>query len=99
MKIWPTWQKYRSELYESYNIFKSSTEDALNNSKIFLTSDLYKITKQLFFFFFFFFFLTCNYCYVSYNFKYLLNSRMNWTVADSSSVPYYVSFYRETDKQ
>lgn len=88
MKIWPTWQKYRSELYEN-NIFKSSKEDALNNSKIFLTSDLYKITKQL----------TCNYCYVSYNFKYLLNSRMNWTVADSSSVPYYVSFYRETDKQ
>lgn len=88
MKIWPTWQKYRSELYEN-NIFKSSTEDALNNSKIFLTSDLYKITKQL----------TYNYCYVSYNFKYLLNSRMNWTVADSSSVPYYVSFYRETDKQ
>lgn len=88
MKIWPTWQKYRSELNEN-NIFKSSTEDALNNSKIFLTSDLYKITKQL----------TYNYCYVSYNFKYLLNSRMNWTVADSSSVPYYVSFYRETDKQ
>lgn len=88
MKIWPTWQKYRSELYEN-NIFKSSTEDALNNSKIFLTSDLYKITKQL----------TCNYCYVSYNFKYLLNSHMNWTVADSSSIPYYVSFYRETDKQ
>lgn len=88
MKIWPTWQKYRSELYEN-NIFKSSTENALNNSKIFLSSDLYKITKQL----------TYNYCYVSYNFKYLLNSRMNWTVADSSSVPYYVSFYRETDKQ
>ena len=58
MKIWPAWQKYRNELYEN-NIFKSSTEDALNNSKIFLTSDLYKITKQL----------TCNYSYVSYNFK------------------------------
>lgn len=59
MKIWPTWKKCRNELYEN-NIFKSSTEDALNNSKIFLTSDLYKIMKQL---------ICLNYCYVSYNFK------------------------------